>query len=78
VPTPAQHFHQMNAPQKQSSPSRAASENQSAREQPEQGLPATLGQKIFIFLLFLYVLSLLWLTLSHHWYGVLPKWLDPH
>jgi hypothetical protein len=24
------------------------------------------------------VLSLVWLTLSHYWYGVLPKWLDPH
>ena len=68
----------MNAPQKQSSPSGAASESQSAKAQPEQGLPATLGQKIFIVVLFLYVLSLLWLTLSHHWYGVLPKWLDPH
>ena len=59
-------------------PSRAASENQSAKAQPEQEQPATLGQKIFIVLLYLYVLSLVWLTLSHHWYGVLPKWLDPH
>jgi hypothetical protein len=68
----------MNAPQKQSSPSRPASESQAAKAQPEQGLPATLGQKIFITVLFLYVLSLVWLTLSHHWYGVLPNWLDPH
>ena len=68
----------MNAPQKQSAPSRAASENQSAKAQPEQELPATLVQKIFIVGLYLYVLSLVWLTLSHHWYGVLPKWLDPH
>jgi hypothetical protein len=68
----------MNAPQKQSSPSRAAAEDKSTKGQPEQGLPATLGQKIFITVLYLYVLSLVWLTLSHHWYGVLPKWLDPH
>ena len=40
--------------------------------------PATLGQKIFIVALWLYVLSLFWLVLSHHWYGVLPNWLDPH
>ena len=44
----------------------------------EQEAPATLGQKIFIVVLYLYILSLVWLTLSHHWYGVLPKWLDPH
>jgi hypothetical protein len=68
----------MNAPQKQSSLSCAASENQSAKTQPEQGQPATLAQKIFIVGLYLYVLSLVWLTLSHNWYGVLPKWLDPH
>jgi len=68
----------MNAPQKQSSLSRATSENLSATAQPEQGQPATLVQKIFIAGLYLYVLSLVWLTLSHHWYGVLPKWLDPH
>jgi hypothetical protein len=68
----------MNAPQKQSPQSRAASENQPAKAQPEQGQPATLGQKIFIAVLYLYVLSLVWLTLSHNWYGVLPKWLDPH
>ena len=37
-----------------------------------------LYKKIFIVGLYLYVLSLLWLTLSHHWYRVLPKWLDPH
>jgi hypothetical protein len=67
----------MNAPQKQSAPSRAPSPDQSAKAQPEEGLPATLGQKIFIVVLYLYVLSLLWLTLRHHWYGVLPKWLDP-
>jgi hypothetical protein len=40
--------------------------------------PATLGQKIFIVVLYLYVASLIWLVLSHHWYGVLPTWLDPH
>jgi hypothetical protein len=68
----------MKAPQKQSSPGPAASENQPAKAQPENGQPATLVQKIFIVGLYLYVLSLLWLTLSHHWYGVLPKWLDPH
>ncbi|HOX56108.1 MAG TPA: hypothetical protein P5205_04910 [Candidatus Paceibacterota bacterium] len=44
----------------------------------EQAGPATLGQKVFLVVLYLYVLSLVWLTLSHHWYGVLPKWLDPH
>jgi hypothetical protein len=68
----------MNAPQKQASAGRPTPDNQSAKAQPEQGLPATLGQKIFIVVLYLYVLSLVWLTLSHHWYGVLPKWLDPH
>jgi hypothetical protein len=68
----------MNAPQKQSSPSGAASASQAAKAQPEQGLPATPVQKVFIVVLFLYILSLVWLTLSHHWYGVLPKWLDPH
>jgi hypothetical protein len=68
----------MNAPQKQSSLSRAESENQPAKAQPEQMYPATLVQKIFIAGLYLYVLSLVWLTLSHYWYGVLPKWLDPH
>ena len=68
----------MTAPQKQSSLSRATSANQSATAQPEQGQPATLVQKIFITGLYLYVLSLVWLTLSHHWYRVLPKWLDPH
>jgi len=68
----------MNAPQKPSSPSRAASEDQSNKAQAEQELPATLVQKLFIVGLYLYVLSLVWLTLSHHWYGVLPKWLDPH
>jgi hypothetical protein len=68
----------MNAPQQQSSLSSAASENQPAKAQPEQELPATLVQKIFIAGLYLYVLSLVWLTLSHHWYGVLPQWLDPH
>ena len=44
----------------------------------EQNYPATLVQKIFITGLYLYVLSLVWLTLSHYWYGVLPMWLDPH
>ena len=68
----------MNAPQKQSSPSRVASGNQPAEAQSEQGQPATLVQKVFIVGLYLYVLALLWLTLSHNWYGVLPKWLDPH
>jgi hypothetical protein len=68
----------MNASQRPSSPSRAPSEDQSTKAQPEQGLPATPVQKIFIVGLYLYVLSLVWLTLSHHWYGVLPKWLDPH
>jgi hypothetical protein len=68
----------MNAPQKQTSPSLTASEKQSAKAQPDQGAPATLGQKIFITVLYLYLLSLVWLTLSHYWYGVLPKWLDPH
>ena len=68
----------MNAPQKQSSPAPRAPDNQAAKTQPEEGLPATLGQKIFVTLLFLYVLSLVWLTLSHYWYGVLPAWLDPH
>jgi len=68
----------MNAPQKQSPLSHAAFANQPAAAQPEQGQPATLVQKIFITGLYLYLLSLVWLTLSHHWYGVLPKWLDPH
>ncbi len=68
----------MSAPQKQPPQSRPASEDRSSKAQPEQKLPATLGQKIFITVLYLYVLSLVWLTLSHHWYGVLPKWLDPH
>jgi len=68
----------MNAPQKPSAQSRAASGGQSDKGRPEQGLPATLGQKIFIVGLYLYALSLVWLTLSHYWYGVLPKWLDPH
>jgi hypothetical protein len=74
----AQNLLYMNAPQKQSSPSRAASEDQSAKAQPEQELSATLVQKIIIVGLYLYVLALVWLTLSHNWYGVLPKWLDPH
>jgi hypothetical protein len=68
----------MNAQQKQTALSRAASEEQSTRAQPEQQLPATLVQKLFIAGLYLYLLSLVWLTLSHNWYGVLPKWLDPH
>jgi hypothetical protein len=68
----------MNTPQKQSSTNRAASENQPVKAQPEQETPATLRQKIFIVVLYLYVLSLVWLVLSHHWCGVLPKWLDPH
>jgi hypothetical protein len=68
----------MNAQQKQTSLSRAASEEQFTKAQPEQQLPATLVQKLFIAGLYLYLLSLVWLTLSHNWYGVLPKWLDPH
>jgi hypothetical protein len=68
----------MNAPQKQSAQSRPASEGPSTKAEPEQQLPATLTQKIFVTVLFLYVLSLVWLTLSHYWYGVLPNWLDPH
>jgi hypothetical protein len=67
----------MNAEKKQTSLSRASSEDQSTNAQPEQELPATLVQKLFIAGLYLYVLSLVWLTLSHYWYGVLPKWLDP-
>ena len=46
--------------------------------QADQEPPATLGQKVFIVVLYLYVASLVWLVLSHHWYGVLPTWLDPH
>ncbi len=68
----------MNAPQKQPPQSRPAPGGQSDKAPSEQGLPATLGQKIFMAVLVLYLLSLVWLTLSHHWYGVLPKWLDPH
>ena len=68
----------MNAQQKQTSLSRAASEEQSTKGQPEQELPATLVQKLFIAGLYLYALSLVWLTLSHNWYGMLPQWLDPH
>ena len=56
----------------------SAPQTQPAKEQPENDRPATLGQKIFIVGLYLYILSLVWLTLSHHWYGVLPNWLDPH
>jgi hypothetical protein len=67
----------MSAEQKQTSLSRAASEEESTNAQPEQELPATRVQKLFIAGLYLYVLSLVWLTLSHYWYGVLPKWLDP-
>ena len=52
-------------------------EEESTKAQPEQELPATRVQKLFIAGLYLYVLSLVWLTLSHYWYGVLPKWLDP-
>jgi hypothetical protein len=68
----------MNAQQKQTPLSRAASEERPTKAQPKQELPATLVQKLFIAGLYLYLLSLLWLTLSHNWYGVLPKWLDPH
>jgi hypothetical protein len=68
----------MNAQQKLTSVSRAASEEQSTKAAPEQELPATLVQKLFIAGLYLYLLSLVWLTLSHNWYGMLPNWLDPH
>jgi hypothetical protein len=68
----------MNAQQKLTSVSRAASEEQSTKAAPKQELPATLVQKLFIAGLYLYLLSLVWLTLSHNWYGVLPNWLDPH
>ena len=67
----------MSTPPKQSVQSRDAPEGRSDNAQPEQGLPATPAQKLFIVGLYLYVLSLVWLTLSHYWYGVLPKWLDP-
>ena len=50
----------------------------SQAEASGQNQPATLVQKIFITGLYLYLLSLVWLTLSHYWYGVLPMWLDPH
>ena len=75
---PVQNYLQMSASHKQSSQIRPESEGQSANAQPDPGRPATFGQKIFMAVLFLYLLSLVWLTLSHHWYGVLPKWLDPH
>ena len=68
----------MKASEKQSAPGGATPEKQPAKAEPGQDGPATLGQKIFMVVLCLYVLSLVWLTLSHHWYGVLPKWLDPH
>jgi hypothetical protein len=68
----------MKASDKQSTPGGVAPDKQSAKAQPEQDAPATLGQKIFIVVLYLYVLSLVWLTLSHHWYNVLPRWLDPY
>ena len=62
-----------------STPATPADAAGSAQPGPaEQEPPATLGQKIFIVALWLYVLSLTWLVLSHHWYGVLPNWLDPH
>ncbi len=67
----------MNLPKKQLSVSRALSLQESRNERSGEGAPATLGQKIFVIGLYLYLLSLVWLTLSHHWYGVLPKWLDP-
>jgi hypothetical protein len=68
----------MKAPKKQPPGSRAAFAKEPVVGQGAEGAPATFGQKIFIFGLYLYILSLVWLTLSHHWYGVLPKWLDPH
>jgi hypothetical protein len=48
----------MNAQQKQTSLNRAASEDQSTKAQPEQQLPATLVQKLFIAGIYLYLLSL--------------------
>ncbi len=68
----------MSAPREQDSQKRAESEKKSVTRQAEPQLPATLGQKIFLVVFCGYVLSLVWLVLSHHWYGVLPKWLDPH
>ena len=67
----------MNASQKHVSQNRAESEKQPDKRQPEPELPATLGQKILVVALYCYLLSLVWLVLSHNWYGVLPKWLDP-
>jgi hypothetical protein len=62
-----------------SAASAPAKEGAAAQPGPaEKEPPATLGQKIFMVALYLYVLSLVWLVLSHHWYGVLPSWLDPH
>ena len=71
-------FFQMNAPRTNNAQGRAASDRRAVKAQPNPALPATLGQKVFIVGLYLYVLSLVWLTLSHYWYGVLPNWLDPH
>ena len=68
----------MKGPKKPSVQSRAVSESQPDQAPLEPDQPATLTQKIFIAGLYLYLLSLVWLTLSHHWYGVLPRWLDPH
>ena len=60
------------------SPAAPAATDNPPPVQADQEPPATLGQKIFIVALYLYVASLVWLVLSHHWYGVLPTWLDPH
>jgi len=60
------------------SPAAATDAGSPAPARIEEEPPITLGQKIFIVVLYLYVASLIWLVLSHHWYGVLPTWLDPH
>ena len=63
---------------KESVSSEAAKPTAAPCPEPVPEEPATLGQKIFIVVRYLYVASLVWLVLSHHWYGVLPNWLDPH
>jgi hypothetical protein len=68
----------MNVPKVPLAQNRAASGKQSIQRQPEPEAPATFGQKLFLVVLYGYMLSLVWLVLSHHWYGLLPKWLDPH
>jgi uncharacterized ion transporter superfamily protein YfcC len=59
-------------------PESTKDEQRSSSAAPGTEPPVTLGQKIFLVVLYLYVASLIWLVLSHHWYGVLPTWLDPH